>query len=137
MVLTADEELAARVRSLRSHAMTSGTWDRHRGHEDVLRRRRRRLQLPPRRAARRARARRGCRGCATTSSAAAPPSARYREALAGTPGLTLMWTDADVARSSHFAFPVLFDERRRARGACATRSRGRGIQTTRYPALHR
>ena len=32
-VLTADEELAARVRSLRSHAMTSGTWDRHPGHE--------------------------------------------------------------------------------------------------------
>ena len=31
-MLTADEELAARVRSLRSHAMTSGTWDRHTGH---------------------------------------------------------------------------------------------------------
>jgi len=32
MVITADERLAARVRSLRSHAMTSVTWDRHRGH---------------------------------------------------------------------------------------------------------
>ena len=56
-VLTADEELATTVRSLRSHAMTSGTWDRHTGHEasydvvDVG------LQLPARRAAGRARAR--------------------------------------------------------------------------------
>jgi len=32
LVTTADDELAARVRLLRSHAMTSGTWDRHRGH---------------------------------------------------------------------------------------------------------
>lgn len=34
-VLTGDEEIAARVRSLRSHAMTSGTWDRHRGHAET------------------------------------------------------------------------------------------------------
>jgi dTDP-4-amino-4,6-dideoxygalactose transaminase len=34
MVTTADEALAARVRLLRAHAMTSGTWDRHRGHSD-------------------------------------------------------------------------------------------------------
>ena len=33
-MLTDDAELAARVRSLRSHAMTSVTWDRHRGHAD-------------------------------------------------------------------------------------------------------
>jgi len=35
MVITGDERLAARVRSLRSHAMTSVTWDRHRGHADT------------------------------------------------------------------------------------------------------
>ena len=34
VVATHDEALAARVRSLRAHAMTSGTWDRHRGHSD-------------------------------------------------------------------------------------------------------
>ena len=34
-VLTDDEEVAATVRSLRSHAMTSGTWDRHRGHAET------------------------------------------------------------------------------------------------------
>ena len=32
MVTTADDELAARLRLLRSHGMTSLTWDRHRGH---------------------------------------------------------------------------------------------------------
>jgi len=34
MVTTADDDVAARVRLLRAHAMTSGTWDRHRGHSD-------------------------------------------------------------------------------------------------------
>jgi dTDP-4-amino-4,6-dideoxygalactose transaminase len=32
VVTTDDEPRAARVRSLRGHALTSGTWDRHRGH---------------------------------------------------------------------------------------------------------
>ena len=34
MVTTPDDDAAARVRLLRAHAMTSGTWDRHRGHSD-------------------------------------------------------------------------------------------------------
>ena len=34
-VLTHDEGFATRVRSLRSHAMTSVTWDRHRGHAET------------------------------------------------------------------------------------------------------
>jgi len=34
MLTTDDEAIAARVRLLRQHAMTSGTWDRHRGHSD-------------------------------------------------------------------------------------------------------
>jgi dTDP-4-amino-4,6-dideoxygalactose transaminase len=32
MAVTASEDLAGRMRLLRSHGMTSGTWDRHRGH---------------------------------------------------------------------------------------------------------
>ncbi len=34
MLTTDDEAIAARARLLRQHAMTSGTWDRHRGHSD-------------------------------------------------------------------------------------------------------
>jgi dTDP-4-amino-4,6-dideoxygalactose transaminase len=34
LVLCAEGRHAARIRSLRSHAMTSGTWERHRGHAD-------------------------------------------------------------------------------------------------------
>jgi dTDP-4-amino-4,6-dideoxygalactose transaminase len=34
-VLCADDAFAKRVRSLRSHAMTSVTWDRHRGHAET------------------------------------------------------------------------------------------------------
>jgi dTDP-4-amino-4,6-dideoxygalactose transaminase len=133
-VLTADDELAARVRSLRSHAMTSGTWDRHTGHEasyDVVDVGYNFRLDEPRAALGLARLPRLRDDIERRRGAVR----RYREALAGTHGLTLMWTDADVARSSHFAFPVLFesgDERRRVREALA----GRGIQTTRYPALH-
>jgi dTDP-4-amino-4,6-dideoxygalactose transaminase len=32
MVITSDDEMAARIRLLRSHGMTTLTWDRHRGH---------------------------------------------------------------------------------------------------------
>lgn len=34
MITTDDDDLAARARLLRQHALTSGTWDRHRGHSD-------------------------------------------------------------------------------------------------------
>lgn len=134
MVLTGDPELAARVRALRSHAMTSGTWDRHRGHEDsydvvdigfnfrldepraalgLSRLRRVGAEIDRRRASVR----------------------RYRRGLAGVPGITPMWDDASAETSSHFAFAVLFESgaaRARARDALSAG----GIQTTRYPALH-
>ena len=52
LLCTDDDEVAAFARSRRSHAMTSGTWDRHTRPHRHLRRDRARLQLPPRRAAR-------------------------------------------------------------------------------------
>jgi dTDP-4-amino-4,6-dideoxygalactose transaminase len=132
MVLTADAELAARVRLLRSHAMTSGTWDRHRGHEDSYEvvdvGFNFRLDEP-----------RAALGLSRLKRVKGDIDARravvraYRERIAELAHVTPLWDDVDAA--SHFAFAVLFesgDARRHARAVLAER----GIQTTRYPVLH-
>jgi dTDP-4-amino-4,6-dideoxygalactose transaminase len=135
MVASADEQLADRVRLFRSHAMTSSTWDRHRGHDpayDVVDIGfNYRLDEP-----------RAALGLSRLGRLAASIDARralvrsYRERLAEVPGIELPFSDEAVERSSHFAFPVLLADR-------ATRDRFRdalkdnGIQTTWYPALHK
>ena len=134
MVLTADEALAQRVRLLRSHAMTSGTWDRHRGHEDsydvVDIGFNFRLDEP-----------RAALGLSRLSRVPEAIAHRrkvvraYRERLVGTPGVTLVWDEAAVAAGSHFAFPVLFDSGH-ARTAARKVISDHGVQTTRYPVLH-
>jgi dTDP-4-amino-4,6-dideoxygalactose transaminase len=136
MVATDDEGLAARVRLLRSHALTSSTWDRHRGHDpayditDIGYN----FRLDEPRAAlglsRLGRLRESIEARRATVRA-------YRERLSGLAerGLELPFDDDAVERSSHFAFPVLLRDRQ-------TRDRFRdslkeaGIQTTWYPALH-
>jgi dTDP-4-amino-4,6-dideoxygalactose transaminase len=134
MVTSTDEQLAERVRLLRSHAMTSSTWDRHRGHDPVYDvvdiGFNYRLDEP-----------RAAFGCSRLARLADDIEARralvraYRERLAEIPEIELPFTNADVERASHFAFPVLLADR-------ATRDRFReelkanGIQTTWYPALH-
>jgi dTDP-4-amino-4,6-dideoxygalactose transaminase len=134
MVLTADEELAARVRLLRSHAMTSGTWDRHRGHEDsydvVDIGFNFRLDEP--------RAALGISRLPRVTRAIAHRRAvvrTYREQLAGIDGVTLMWDEAAVEDGSHFAFPILFRSRE-ARVHAREVTAAHGVQTTRYPVLH-
>jgi dTDP-4-amino-4,6-dideoxygalactose transaminase len=134
MVLTADAAVADRVRLLRSHAMTSGTWDRHRGHEDsydiVDVGFNFRLDEP--------RAALGLSRLPRVGDAISHRRAvvrEYRARLGGLDGVTLMWDDAAVEAGSHFAFPILFDSgpaRARAAGVIADR----GVQTTRYPVLH-
>ena len=134
MVLTADEELARRVRLLRSHAMTSGTWDRHRGHEDsydvVDIGFNFRLDEP--------RAALGLSRLPRVGDAISHRRAvvrEYRMRLGGLDGVTLMWDDAAVEAGSHFAFPILFassEARASARNVIAAH----GVQTTRYPVLH-
>jgi dTDP-4-amino-4,6-dideoxygalactose transaminase len=109
LLATDDDDVAELVRSLRSHAMTSGTWDRHRGHqltydvtgvgynyrldeiraallisrmrglEDDIRRRRELVH-------------------------------RYRRLLAGVDGLTVPYSDAEVDTSSCYVMPLVLEE---------------------------
>jgi dTDP-4-amino-4,6-dideoxygalactose transaminase len=133
MVATFDEELAAKVRSLRSHAMTTVTWDRHRGHAenydvvdvgfnfriDEARAALGLSRLP--RLHRDVDARRALVG-------------QYRERLAGAPGVVIPWSDEDVERSSHFGFPIVL-ETPAMRDHVADELAARHIQTTWYPAI--
>ncbi len=134
MVSSAREDLAERVRLLRSHALTSGTWDRHRGHDPIydivdigfnFR-----LDEP-----------RAALGLSRMERLDEDIAARravvraYRERLAGVPGIELAWDDAAVERATHFAFPVLLPDRV-ARDRFREQLRDAGVQTTWYPALH-
>jgi dTDP-4-amino-4,6-dideoxygalactose transaminase len=134
MVTTADEELAANVRLLRSHAMTSGTWDRHSGRTDtydvVGLGFNYRIDEP--------RAALGLSRLGRLDSDIAKRRAivrSYREQLADIPGLELPWDESAVERSSHFAFPVLLADRE-ARDRFRDDLKDNGVQTTWYPALH-
>jgi dTDP-4-amino-4,6-dideoxygalactose transaminase len=134
MVTTADDQMAERVRLFRSHAMTSSTWDRHRGHDpayDVVDIGfNYRLDEP-----------RAALGLSRLARLAQSIEARrasvraYRERLAEVPGIELPFTDEDVERSSHFAFPVLLADRE-TRDRFRDHLKDNGIQTTWYPALH-
>jgi len=135
VVTTDDDELAARVRSLRSHAMTSVTWDRHRGHADSY-------DIvdigfnyridEPRAALARHRLDR-----LDGELAHRRESVRiYRQRLSQLEGIELPWSEELVERSTHFAFPVLLRDRA-ARDAFRAALSEQGVQTTWYPALHR
>jgi dTDP-4-amino-4,6-dideoxygalactose transaminase len=135
MVTSADERLAGQVRLLRSHAMTSSTWDRHRGHDpayDVVDVGFNfRLDEP-----------RAALGLSRLARLEESIDARralvraYRERLRDVPGLELPFDDADVERASHFAFVVLVPERD-ARDRFRAALSEDGVQTTWYPALHK
>jgi dTDP-4-amino-4,6-dideoxygalactose transaminase len=134
MVTTAQEPLAERVRLLRSHAMTSTTWDRHRGHDpayDIVDIGFNfRIDEP--------RAALGLSRLERLEDAIAARRAivrAYRERLQDVPGIEVPFDDAAVERSSHFAFAVLLHDRQ-ARDRFRDELKSRGIQTTWYPALH-
>jgi dTDP-4-amino-4,6-dideoxygalactose transaminase len=134
MVASAAEELADRVRLLRSHALTSSTWDRHRGHDpayDIIDVGFNYRLDEPRAALGLSRLQRLPEGIAARRATVRS----YRERLSDLPGLELCFDEQAVERSSHFAFPVLLADRER-RDRLREELKAAGVQTTWYPALH-
>jgi dTDP-4-amino-4,6-dideoxygalactose transaminase len=109
MLVTDDDDVAATARSLRSHAMTSGTWDRHRGHSssyDVVGLGYNYRLDEPRAALLLAR----LEGLEADIAERRRLVRRYREALAGVPGLVLPYTDAEVETSSCYVMPLILED---------------------------
>jgi dTDP-4-amino-4,6-dideoxygalactose transaminase len=136
MLVTDDDAIAEQVRLLRSHGMTTLTWDRHRGHAhsydvvtegfnyrlDELRAAIGLVQLGRLEAA---------------NAARAEIAARYRAALDGVQGLQVPFPEREAQKASahHLAVVLLPPGTRRdaVRGALDRR----GIQTSvHYPPIH-
>jgi dTDP-4-amino-4,6-dideoxygalactose transaminase len=137
MVTTADEELATRLRLLRSHGMTTLTWDRHRGHADsydVLRPGLNYRLDEIRAAIGSVQLRR----LAEENRRRGEILRRYREGLAEVDGISMPFDRRDEAElpSYHLAVAVLdqgFD-----RSLVRSFLRERGVQTSvHYPPIHR
>jgi dTDP-4-amino-4,6-dideoxygalactose transaminase len=136
MVVTDDDEVADRLRLLRSHGMTTLTWERHRGHAsaydvvaqgfnyrlDELRAAMGLVQL---------------RRLPAENEARAASAARYREALDGQQDFAMPFGELEEGTtSSHHLAVVLAPAQRRdiLRATLADR----GIQTSvHYPPIHR
>jgi dTDP-4-amino-4,6-dideoxygalactose transaminase len=135
MLVTDDDELAETLRLLRSHGMTTLTWDRHRGHAhsydvvaqgfnyrlDELRAAIGIVQLAR---------------LPEENEARARLAARYRAALDGERGITVPFSGNGRRLSSHHLCVVLLPEgsaRHEVRAALAAR----GVQTSvHYPPIH-
>ena len=136
MVVTHDEAVATRMRLLRSHGMTTLTWDRHRGHAssyDVVELGfNYRIDEP-----RAALGRRRLARLDDDNARRAELDARYRELLADVDGLVPALAPIGGARLAHHLFTVVLDEgvdRARFRETLAAR----GVQTSvHYPPAHR
>jgi dTDP-4-amino-4,6-dideoxygalactose transaminase len=136
MVATDDDKLAERVRRLRSHGMTSGTWDRHRGHADsydvveigfnyrldevhaalgLVRLPRLEREIARRRELTRT----------------------YRRRLGRVPDIILPYADEQVGRSSCYVMPVMLADPDRRTHFRRILHDEHGVQTSvLYPAIH-
>lgn len=136
MITTAQDDLAARIRLLRSHGMTTGTWDRHRGHAftydvslvgtnarmDEIRAAIGLIQLGKLSSGNAVRAR-----CVE----------RYRARLGSVSGLVVPFAHRDPGESAHHLFVVLLPEEANRQAVMAW-LRARGIQSSiHYPPVHR
>ncbi len=136
LLCTDSDEVAALARSRRSHAMTSGTWDRHRGRTDtydVIGLGYNYRLDEPRAALLLSR----LEGLEADIARRRELTLRYRGLLAGVPGVIVPFADADVPGSSCYVMPVML-EREGAQAEVARRMREQGVQTSIfYPAVHR
>jgi dTDP-4-amino-4,6-dideoxygalactose transaminase len=135
LVATNDDEVARFARSRRSHALTSGTWDRHRGHSagyDVVALGYNYRLDEPRAALLESRLKR----LDDDIHARRHLVHRYREMLSDVIGITVPYGDEDVDHSSCYVMPVMVDDPA-MRDPMRELLRERGIQTSvLYPAIH-
>jgi dTDP-4-amino-4,6-dideoxygalactose transaminase len=134
MVVTKDDGLAEKIRIMRSHGMTTLTWDRHKGHSfsyDVVARGYN-YRLDEMRAAL------GLvqlRNLAENNARRRELTGCYQEGLKDFEQLVLPFQGMTVGSSYHL-FPVLAERSRRA--ALMSALAKQGIQTSiHYPAMHR
>jgi len=135
MVVTSDEEKARRLRSLRSHALTASTTERHSGRArtydvadlgfnyrmDEIRAAIGRVQL---------------RKCAANNARRRRIVERYRAALAGLDGLEIPFGEFR-GRPSYHLFPILLAEGAGDRDRFRSEIERRGIETSiHYPPVH-
>jgi dTDP-4-amino-4,6-dideoxygalactose transaminase len=135
VVTTPSEDLATKVRSLRSHAMTSVTWDRHRGYAesyDIVDVGYNYRLDEPRAALALSRLPR----LEADNESRRELARTYRRRLGGLKGLELVWDDEAVEHATHFAFPVVLADEA-TRDSFRERLSDLGVQTTWYPAVHR
>jgi len=135
LLCTDSDEVAEFARSRRSHAMTSGTWDRHTGRTDsydvTALGFNYRLDEP-----RAALALSRLQRLEAEISRRRELTARYRQLLAQVDGIIVPFADAEVASSSCYVIPIMVEQDGR-QATVSSRLRERGIQTSIfYPAIH-
>ena len=136
LLSTNDDDVAAFVRSRRSHAMTSGTWERHKGSTDTYdvvglgynyRLDEPRSALLLSRLAR----------LEQEIERRRELTMRYRELLSTVEGIIVPFEDSEVATSSAYVLPIML-ERDGEQARVSAELRERGIQTSIfYPSIHR
>jgi len=136
LLATDDDDVAEHARARRSHSMTSGTWDRHRGHAagyDVTSLGFNYRMDEPRAALLSARLLKLHDDVAARRRLVH----RYRQLLSGMDGITVPYRDEDVDRSSCYVMPVMVDRPDLRDPLRQFMLEERRVQTSvLYPAIH-
>ena len=136
LLATRDAGVAEFARSRRSHAMTSGTWDRHRGHAmtyDVVDVGFNYRMDEPRAALLSAR----LPGLAADIAELRRLTHLYRAAFAEVPGVSVPYSDEQVDASSCYIMPLILDDPDLRDPLRSYLSERHGIQTTvLYPSIN-